>query len=141
MNTFIPYPNIKRSIAVLDNKRLGKQRVEAWQIYLALNRESGGWRNHPAVLMWKGHETALLRYGLEACREWKRRGFQDSMTERFEKLVKGKRTKFPSWWGNEAVHSSHRANLLRKDKIFYGKNSWTERPVQGYVWPVQKQSI
>jgi hypothetical protein len=28
--------------------------------------------------MWKGHEEALGRYGLEMCEEWLRRGFDDT---------------------------------------------------------------
>ena len=33
MQTFLPYADFKRSAESLDNKRLGKQRVEAMQIY------------------------------------------------------------------------------------------------------------
>ena len=32
MQTFLPYKSFERSVQVLDNKRLGKQRVEAFQI-------------------------------------------------------------------------------------------------------------
>jgi hypothetical protein len=31
-----------------------------------------------AVLMWKGYEEALARYGIDVCREWKRRGHADT---------------------------------------------------------------
>lgn len=30
--TFLPYPDIKKSVKCLDNQRLGKQRVEAYTI-------------------------------------------------------------------------------------------------------------
>jgi uncharacterized protein (DUF2132 family) len=33
MQTFMPYPSFRKSLDCLDNKRLGKQRVEAKQIY------------------------------------------------------------------------------------------------------------
>jgi hypothetical protein len=61
MQTFLPYKDFKKSAKVLDNKRLGKQRVEAFQILnILLGRtKTKGWRNHPAVLMWKGHSNAL----------------------------------------------------------------------------------
>lgn len=36
MQTFLPYPSFTHSLACLDNKRLGKQRVEAKQILMAL---------------------------------------------------------------------------------------------------------
>lgn len=38
MNTFLPYADFQKSAQCLDNKRLGKQRVEAWQIYLTLKK-------------------------------------------------------------------------------------------------------
>ena len=42
MNTFLPYPNFEKSTKCLDNKRLGKQRIEAWQIYNALKNGKYG---------------------------------------------------------------------------------------------------
>jgi hypothetical protein len=59
VQTFLPYPDFARSAAVLDDRRLGKQRVETLQILRALTRPDYGWRHHPAVLMWKGHEVSL----------------------------------------------------------------------------------
>ena len=40
----------------------------------------------------------------------------------------------PHWIGNEAFHSSHRANLLRKDYEYYSKFGWTENSEDPYVW-------
>jgi len=69
MQTFLPYKSFTKSAQVLDYKRLGKQRVEAMQIFNALTgvpTKSGkaytGWLNHPAVVMWKDYEEALLLY-------------------------------------------------------------------------------
>ena len=44
VNTFMPFASIEASVRCLDNKRLGKQRVEAYQArYTAsLAREGGG---------------------------------------------------------------------------------------------------
>jgi hypothetical protein len=36
MQTFLPYPDYKLSASVMDMRRLGKQRVETWQIIKAL---------------------------------------------------------------------------------------------------------
>ena len=63
MQTFLPYSSFTQTASTLGNKRLGKQRVEAKQIYLALTQEEYGWKTHPAVLMWKGYEQALAFYG------------------------------------------------------------------------------
>ncbi len=83
MQTFLPYPNFHLTAECLDNKRLGKQRVEAWQVLRALRGETKGWVNHPATVMWRGHEQSLILYGLVISTEWRKRGFQDVMTDRF----------------------------------------------------------
>lgn len=54
MQTFLPYPSFRESAKCLDNKRLGKQRVECIQIIKAINNPKYGWQNHPAVKMWRG---------------------------------------------------------------------------------------
>ncbi len=55
MQIFLPFACFKRSLEALDNKRLGKQRVEAFQIYMALTHNaSSKWNNHPVTQMWKG---------------------------------------------------------------------------------------
>ena len=41
---------------------------------------------------------------------------------------------YPPWLGNEAFHSSHRANLLRKDYQYYSQFEWSENPENPYVW-------
>jgi hypothetical protein len=38
MQTFMPYSDFEKTARCLDNKRLGKQRVEAWQILNTLNK-------------------------------------------------------------------------------------------------------
>jgi hypothetical protein len=123
MQTFLPYPSFKRSAKVLDYRRLGKQRVETKQIYLALTVPTYGWKHHAAVKMWKGYEKALLRYGLIICQEWTRRGYNDTLTEWFKlQLTKHpERTKYPPWLGSRAFHRSHKSKLVWKDKGYYRK--------------------
>ena len=42
--------------------------------------------------------------------------------------------KYPHWLGNKSFHSSHRANLLRKDLEYYSKFGWIENPINPYTW-------
>jgi hypothetical protein len=49
VQTFLPYPDFAASAAVLDTKRLGKQRVETVQVLRGLTLPTYGWRHHPAV--------------------------------------------------------------------------------------------
>ncbi|MFH1358568.1 MAG: pyrimidine dimer DNA glycosylase/endonuclease V [archaeon] len=136
MQTFLPYPNIEKSLKVLDSKRLGKQRVEAFQILNILIRrtKAKGWRNHPAVKMWKGHTNTLKFYFNKSLEEWISRGYKNNM--KFEN-IKGKIV-FPKWFRNRKFHSSHKSNLLRKDKKYYSKFGWKEPLDLPYVWPKNK---
>ena len=59
MQTFLPFPGFAESAMVLDSRRLGKQRVETFQILRALTWPSCGWKKHPAVRMWRGFVPAL----------------------------------------------------------------------------------
>jgi len=133
MQTFLPYPNFEKSAKVLDNKRLGKQRVEAFQILnIILNRtKTKGWRNHPAVKMWKGHPNALKSYFNCCLNEWISRGFNNNMG--FE-VIRGK-VKNPTLIGKKKFHDSHRSNLLRKDKKYYSQFGWKVGDGLEYCWP------
>lgn len=110
MQTFLPLPDFAETARVLDNKRLGKQRVEAYQITRVLAGLTRGWRNHPAVLMWQDYEPALFEYGRVICREWIERGFNDNLYDKFPtaKII------VPSWLGDMRLHLSHQSNLIRK---------------------------
>lgn len=140
MQTFLPYPNFAASAQVLDRARLGKQRVEAWQILQALTDPAKkGWANHPAVLQWKGSEWWLAQYGCKICDEWSSRGYKDTMLERFEKVLPGlKQGIVPPWLFNEKYHHSHQANLVRKDPRHYGPLFPKADPTLPYFWPVTK---
>lgn len=137
MQTFLPFEDFEDSARCLDMRRLGKQRVEAWQIWLTLTVGSR-WKSHPAVKMWDAHRWWLLLYGISVCEEWRSRGYRDTLLVKFldeiEKLEPGP---YPDWLGLEKLHSSHRANLIRKDAKYYKGLGWTEVPQVGYYWPTK----
>lgn len=141
VQTFLPYPSFEKSAACLDYRRLGKQRVEALQILNCLQGEgSNGWKHHPAVKMWKGHEYSLCLYGMAICLEWKRRGYKDSLLTFF--YSKNTDTDplcslfHPKWMGNTEFHTSHQSNLLRKLPSHYSKHFPDVPNDLPYVWPV-----
>lgn len=141
MQTFLPYPDFVPSAQVLDNKRLGKQRVEVLQILNTLHGKSKGWKNHPAVLMWAGSERLLALYGIIICSEWTRRGFKDNVKPQLQEyfnLHLGKYCPDPKWLGDFNFHYRHQANLLRKDFDHYSKYFGTViNPYLNYHWPVR----
>ena len=142
MQTFLPYEHFEASAKCLDRQRLGKQRVEVYQILRALRGITKGWRNHPATKMWAGHEDALVEYGLWCCAEWARRGYVDNLAPKIRALASDLYEKadrsYPEWLGMDALHSSHRAALLRKDPEHYGQFGWTD-DVEEYWWPTKQQ--
>jgi hypothetical protein len=135
MQTFLPYPDFAASAQCLDDVRLGKQRVEAYQVIRTLDGVTSGWRHHPVVRMWRGYEGALVEYGLAMCREWTGRGRADTVHDKLLVHARPEPRPLPPWLGDPAVHASHRSNLLRKDPAWYGRFGWSEPPDLPYVWP------
>jgi len=80
--------------------------------------------------MWAGCEDALKLYFNLCVKEWIRRGYNNSME--LEDVTN--KIKYPHWLGNDILHSSHRANLLRKDYKYYSKYVWIEDPSSPYAW-------
>lgn len=154
MQTFVPYPDFERSARSLDAKRLGKQRVETIQIVRALTWPTYGWANHPAVLMWKGYEEALGRYGFTCCEVWTELGFGDTCAltiatdlrafgvERVRAEAElAEASALPPWVGDEVVHRSHRSALVRKDPDYY-RPLFPDVPDDlPYHWPVRSQAV
>lgn len=133
MQTFLPHDDFYASAEALDDKRLGKQRVEAWQILQALQGKTKGWRNHPATIMWQGYEQSLIRYGITVCHVWTGRGFQDSLTAKFTAELQAGSYQDPWWLGFQPLHISHQSNLFRKDPFHYA-NYMAVGASLPYVW-------
>lgn len=142
IQTFLPFNTYAASAEVLDNKRLGKQRVENLQIMKALLLPDYGWQNHPAVRMWRGYEIAFLDYQHFVCNEWVyRRGFFDTCLEKtvaiFDEFGDERGNDSDPWWMRDPnFHFSHQSNLIRKDPFYYGPLFPGVPPDLDYIWPV-----
>lgn len=160
MQTFLPIAStdFSKSARVLDNKRLNKQALEGWQIMMTLleldpegeYRKPKGWVNHPAVKLWRGHESALWYYVISMVHEWKYRGFKSTIGEKASKTLNVAidnglldTVSFPKWMEDqskyEEIASSHRRALLTKDYAWYSQFNWAEdngvAPTEyDYVW-------
>ena len=102
LNTFLPYPEFERSVECLDNRRLGKQRVEAWQILRVVQASpvpvtGTAWANSPAVRMWRGFPDALAVYYNACLDEWGRRGFKNVLLQPLE--LQSLPAAMPPWLG------------------------------------------
>ena len=151
MQTFITYPSFFFTARSLDSKRLNKQRVECKQIYFALTGvrefadgttvEAKGWKNHPAVKMWKGYEAMLCQYAYFMCNECDARDFADNtnLKKFFQERMLRHEHIVPHWITDEEklnkLIRSHRSNLIRKDASFY-QPQWENIPNDiPYYWP------
>lgn len=167
MQTFIPLAtdDYQAIAKTLDNKRLNKQALEGWQILMTLleldpqgnHRTPKGWRNHPAVKMWRGHESALYMYVLEMVAEWQARGFNSTigtkamqtMQVAYENVLTDVDPTPPRWMRNrtqlESIASTHRQALLVKDYSWYSQFHWPEdtgvAPTEyEYIWPTEEEN-
>ena len=164
VNTFTIGPKLKY-INLLDNKRLGKQRLEAKAIidileYYDENDEmpaNTAWTNHPATMMWVGHTNALKVYFNYVLHFWEKRGFKNNYEyydiERedveiikciFEDNVatfekKANKDTFPIWFCFPPFYLAQRAALIMKDRDYYEEKLRTPelKPyfLKGYLWP------
>lgn len=146
--------------SVLDNKRLHKQTLEAWQCLLTIthldpegnNREPKGWSSHPVVRMWRGYETVFAAYAICTHDEWRRRGYKSTLLPKilgtYDKAVALGRISsdyvLPPWMTDieyfSRLCSTHRTALLCKNYEWYSKFGWSEDPgykpeTYEYLWP------
>jgi Pyrimidine dimer DNA glycosylase len=121
MQVFVPCSNYAESVKALDASRINKQILEATQlldIMFNVPTKSGkprkGWLNHPALIAWQKNPGALIRYTWECVNESERRGYKTSTYVEKLNSYPSCDSAPPIWFGNEQVHSSHRARLLQK---------------------------
>lgn len=140
MQTFLPDIEMQVAVSLLDNKRLGKQRVEAIQIAMCLLEKPSNWKNHPAVLMWKGYEPYLLEYIKCTMDEFAKRGYKNIKCvehyNRLKSMIKDRPIQRPIWYNSDFV-KAHQSNLVRKNKDYYSRyfNVPDNLP---YIWKKEK---
>jgi hypothetical protein len=152
VQTFLPFPDFSESAQVLDQARLGKQRVEALQVLRAVTLPGYGWQSHPAIAMWRGHRTALTAYALAITDEWIAQGHADTVRPQVLEFAPALGDQeagagagasvadlvaadLPTWLGDHAVHRSHRSKLVQKEPEWY-RSRFPDVPDDlDYVWP------
>jgi hypothetical protein len=146
----------------LDNKRLHKQTLEAWQCLMTMckldpnneHREPKGWTNHPVVRMWRGYETLFVSYISATYFEWISRGYKSTLLDKtyrtYDKALELGRISseliVPPWMADTKYYadlcSTHRTALLCKNYDWYKQFGWPEDageqpPTYDYIWPHQ----
>lgn len=130
MQTFMPHKSFDKTAEILDNKRLNKQILECYQVLNVLSNPDprAGWRNHPAVKMWRGHEFALYNYVQAMIAQANKRGIKtDKNSENIFNLRMRHGLKWgmgnPEWYDNKKamkrITATHKANLFKKEPESY----------------------
>ena len=153
VNTFLVHPDYSISAKILDDRRLGKQRVEAQQIIDAIielkaGNTTRGWVNHPATRSWVNNVESLKLYFNSVVIEWVARGFVNNY-ELYQDV--DPQSEKPYWVDCPAVHYSHMAQLIQKDPLYYCYSNLVDKVPRelleyfdsmpsaytrsGYVWP------
>mmetsp|Transcript_2523 Transcript_2523/g.6585 ORF Transcript_2523/g.6585 Transcript_2523/m.6585 type:complete len:265 (-) Transcript_2523:177-971(-) len=147
MITFLPSSDFETSARILDDKRLGAQRYEAWSIVKWLRNPE----DYPHLVragycrMWRGYVPALVRYTNAMLREWARRGKNNKELRPedpgrgLEEVGSIKDVDMPPWMGCDDLHSYHRQALMAKLPQHYGKFGWDETGEEyngSYPWPI-----
>lgn len=165
MQTFLPLASYAASLAVLDYRRLGKQRVECKQLLRSMVKSGIIPLDYPGIKV----RDLFPEYSTDAeIQEWiltSRGGWVNHPARKMweknpadlalyhdlcilEWECRGYNNSMPlihngeveedtgpKWLGNEAFHASHRSNLLRKDPEWYGQFGWEEPHDLPYIWP------
>lgn len=130
--TFIVVGDFVLNASLLDDARLGKQRVEAKQILDAI-LTGRGWIHHPITKSWGPYVPALVYYYNCIVIEWIKRGKDNNMPlYQLPPLI------LMPWWATwDRLHQSHRAMLIRKDPLYYTSKFTVEDEYKnyGYIWP------
>lgn len=130
MQVFRPYVDWARSAGVLDDRRLGRQRVETILVARTILRGLGligdgkrGWLTHPIVQLYlnggRPYLPDLLKYFYALVDEWERRGYRNGMDAAdVERAVK----RVDCDWGTPITHVhevEYRRVLILKDPCHY----------------------
>lgn len=157
MQIFLPFADFEQSCNALDRNRLGKQRIEAFQIWKAATSTiKNGWSNHVCTRMWKDYLPALRLYLNICCRVYGSRKTKkgkfcqntkmlEHIKENCLEIQEGEIVVMPPWIGNPEFHDSHKSMLYHKGKQNVVDGLFKENPylqfesfshIQEYFWPI-----
>lgn len=109
MQIWLPESSIMASIERLDVDLLFQQTADAVRLYRGIEED----KDHPLVRQWRGH-VPLLRLHAAMIVDFIRAVDPKFTRPGLNELLEGDGTvpSDPEWMGVEALHSSHRANLI-----------------------------
>lgn len=146
--TLLPYPNFSICAMVLDDRRLFETVTASSAVISTLQDRGGLSQSHPTVRIWEGCVVALMLYRDCMLREAYRRQLESKWPVLLTRapdddLGNPRGIIMPGWLGDDRLHSSHRAALLRWALGSYAHRGWDENekmPRRGVWWPWDEET-
>jgi len=115
----LPFPHLEASARCFDNAELRRQTVLS-ELVLKRVRHGSSRELGLCECMWLGYSYSLVSYVNVLKRECAARGYSTSPIEEIPDRMKPHIHPTP-WFGDERVHFSHQAILLRRNPKFYAR--------------------
>lgn len=132
MQTWLPYDDLLTSAHALDLTNLAQQRIHCLQLLSSLRAKQGPYHNHPCSVMWKGYDIALENYGFCILEAYKNHGLKSAFEFKYNEFAT-----LPPWFGDQRLHSAHRATLLSRNNLWYPRFKWKEEARYTEYWPME----
>jgi hypothetical protein len=133
MLLLLPYPHLGASARCFENGELKRQTALS-ELVLHNVRHGASAVLKASECMWLGYTLHLLSYVNALKGECLARGYRISVVEPVPDNMKNY-VYPPPWFGDERVHISHQALLLRRLPHFYAKYHWGILPTYPVLSP------
>lgn len=143
---YLPYPDFELSAKVFSSHDLRNQVIQVVDLMEVLHETDKAKKNFDIRLtqMWKGYELQLCVYGYTLLEELNSRNppmpvnrvVINRLNWHFECANDGDfKMEKPPWVGTEAIHRSHRSQLITINSQYYGLIFQTEPDDLPLAWP------
>lgn len=133
--TLMPSIGFHKSLVLIDDARLSKQRQDVLRILRGIMGEEPWHISHAG---WEGYEYTLGVFGMSACSVWQnQRGHRDSIAFQLHEILEGVPHDLvqPPWIGDLNFHRSHRSYLVRRMPEFYAEKFPNNPEGMPLLWP------
>jgi hypothetical protein len=125
---FIPYYSFKKCATCLDIPELKVAQIAVIRILNYLKQHN---ERQERAEIWRGHDQALIRYGIYIADEYVQRGGSHKILDYLKTLVVRGPWAKPNWVYDTHTLDNHREHLLKRSlrrKIAKTLNEWPEPP-------------
>lgn len=142
MITPIPFLDLELTARCFDDAMLEELRLTNFLILDEITHphKKSEIKEHPCVLMWRGHQDTLLAYQTLICNEWTDRGYPDEYLHKSMIITNNDyivRYWDTPWMNDPAFRLSSQAFLMRQNPAHYCVNEWDVDITIPIYWPTE----